>query len=209
MRLIKNNISRATLERIPSYLAYLKEQKENGCITVSATSIAKGLGLGEVQVRKDLSSASNGGRPKIGYITEELVRDLEKFLGTEERSEAIVVGSGKLGLALLDYHGFEEFGIRISAGFDKLNVQRSATQKPIYHISELGSYCSQNDVKVGIITTPSDAAQDVCDAMVACGITAIWNFAPIELTFPENVTVYNEKLVLSLCMLCKQTKHTI
>ena len=114
----KCSVSKATLGRLPLYLHYLKEILKNDDEYVSATTIAKSLQLGEVQVRKDLSSVSGAGRPKIGYEVSNLIRSIEQVLGCNNQAHAIIVGAGKLGKALLNFEGFEEYGIKISAAFD-------------------------------------------------------------------------------------------
>lgn len=111
-------ISQAILRRLPIYLTYLKSLPPQGPAHISATAIAAALHMGEVQVRKDLASVSKAGRPRIGYIVSELVEDLEAFLGCNDVSNAVIVGAGKLGKALLDYEGFSEYGLHIVAGLD-------------------------------------------------------------------------------------------
>ena len=113
------SVSKATLGRLPGYLQYLRNLPESHGGTISATAIAKGLALGEVQVRKDLATVSGAGKPKIGYETPKLIRDIEAHLGYENLTNAVLVGAGKLGRALLDYDGFEDFGVQIIAGFDR------------------------------------------------------------------------------------------
>lgn len=195
---MRNAVSRAMVERIPIYLDYLKKIKSP---SVSATVIAKDLSYGEVQVRKDLSFISGAGRPRIGYQTDELIRDIEHFIGKDVPNEAIIVGAGKLGLALLDYNGFEEFGVKITAAFDSKPQINNSSNVKIYTVSQLNDYCKERKVKIGIITVPAENAQEVCDQMVASGVKAIWNFAPITLNVPYGVTVINEKLAISLSML--------
>ena len=109
------SVSKATLGRLPGYLQYLRSLPESHGGTISATAIAKGLALGEVQVRKDLATVSGAGKPKIGYETSKLIRDIEDHLGYENLTNAVLVGAGKLGRALLDYDGFEDFGVRSGA----------------------------------------------------------------------------------------------
>ena len=99
-------ISKAALGRVPLYLRYLKSLPPE-VQTVSATAVAKELGFGEVQVRKDLALSSSTGKPKVGYVRKELIESLEKILGCKNGG-AVVVGAGKLGTALLSYTGFEE-----------------------------------------------------------------------------------------------------
>lgn len=198
-------ISKATLGRLPVYLKFLKSvQTENK--TISATVIAKSLDLGEVQVRKDLGSVSGKGKPKIGYVTSELIERLESYLGQNNLCQVVIVGAGKLGRALLDYQGFSDYGLEIVAAFDSAidKPQISPFGKPIYPMSEFEPFCYRGNIKIGIITVPKNAAQDICDLMVKCNISAIWNFAPEILRIPDNVVVQQENLALSLAHLNKQ-----
>jgi redox-sensing transcriptional repressor len=199
--MIQYTITKATLGRLPMYLQYLRTQTDRE--NISATTIAKALNLGEVQVRKDLSSVSGGGKPKVGYVTSELAEKLEDVLGRRSITSAVVVGAGRLGKALLNYNGFHEYGLQIPAAFD-IAVDRPATldnEKELLPISEFPAYCAENNVRIGIIAVPKDAAQDVCDMMVKNNIAAIWNFAPYKLSVPENVVVRQENLALSLAYL--------
>ena len=200
------SIPKATLGRLPQYLQYLKSLPPADGATMSATAIAKGLALGEVQVRKDLAVVSGAGKPKVGYERTKLIDDLERNLGYESLTNAVLVGAGKLGRALLDYDGFEEFGVRIVAGFDcneqALPVGKNA--KAILPIKDIGTYCTQNNVKLGIVTVGQGSAQDVCDTLVASGIEAIWNFAPCPLKVPAGVLLKQENLALSLAHLNNQ-----
>ena len=200
------SIPKATLGRLPLYLQYLKSLPVIDGTTISATAIAKRLSLGDVQVRKDLAAVSGTGKPKVGYERAKLIRDIEDHLGYEKLTNAILVGAGKLGKALLDYDGFEDFGVRIIAGFDcnEQVIHMGNTAKAIMPIRELDEFCSQNQVRLGIITVGQGSAQDVCDMMVASGITAIWNFAPCTLKVPTGVLLQQENLALSLAYLNNQ-----
>ena len=198
------SIPKATLGRLPQYLQYLKSLPEEKGANISSTAIAKELCLGDVQVRKDLAAISGAGRPKVGYERAKLIRDLESHLGYEKLTNAVLVGAGKLGKALLDYDGFEEFGVRIVAGFDCNAQIIQSGKKSILPIGELGAYCSENSVKLGIITVGQGSAQEVCDKLVESGIEAIWNFAPCALKVPEGVLLKQENLALSLAYLNNQ-----
>ena len=199
------SIPKATLGRLPQYLQYLRSLPESHS-TISATAIAKGLSLGDVQVRKDLAAVSGAGKPKIGYELSRLIADIEKHLGYESLTNAVLVGAGKLGRALLDYDGFEEFGVKIVAGFDcnSQTIQDKNAQKAILPISSLTEFCKENKVKLGIITVGRGSAQDVCDKLIESGITAIWNFAPCNLRIPSGVLLKQENLALSLAYLNNQ-----
>ena len=194
------SIPKATLGRLPQYLEYLRSLPEIRR-TISATAIAKALSLGDVQVRKDLASVCGAGKPKIGYETDKLITDIESHLGYERLTNAVLVGAGKLGRALLDYDGFEDFGVKIVAGFDCNETVLTKGTKDILPIRDIEVYCREHDVKLGIITVGQGSAQDVCDMLVQSGIKAIWNFAPVTLKVPNEVLLKQENLALSLAYL--------
>ena len=197
------SIPKATLGRLPQYLEYLRSLPEIRR-TISATAIAKALSLGDVQVRKDLAVVSGAGKPKIGYETDKLITDIESHLGCERLTNAVLVGAGKLGRALLDYDGFEDFGVKIVAGFDCNETVLTKGTKDILPIRDIEVYCREHDVKLGIITVGQGSAQDVCDKLVESGIKAIWNFAPVTLKVPGGVLLKQENLALSLAYLNNQ-----
>ena len=144
-----HSISKATLGRLPEYLRLLKSiEKEHQ--TISATVIAKYLGFGEVQVRKDLGAVSGKGKPKIGYVTSELIERLEYCLGRNNLCQVVIVGAGKLGRALLDYQGFSDYGLEIVAAFDSAvdDVTFSESGKPIYPMREFEGFCYKCDINV-------------------------------------------------------------
>jgi redox-sensing transcriptional repressor len=166
--------------------------------------------MGEVQVRKDLAMVSSGGRPKIGYPRESLTDDISQFLGYDNTTDAILVGAGKLGQALLGYSGFDDYGLNILAAFDaKPASDRTEDGKPILPMEELESFCRLNKILMGIITVPAAHAQEVCDKLIACGIKAIWTFAPVHLEVPANILVQNENMATSLAVLSMHLKAQI
>ena len=198
----RRDVSKSVLKRLPVYLSYLRSLPENGTPYISATALANALGMGEVQVRKDLALVSDGGRPKIGYFRESLIEDINQFLGYDNTTDAILIGAGKLGQALLGYGGFEAYGLNILAAFD-VDPAPVALQggKPILPMEDLEGFCRANQILMGIITVPVEYAQQVCDRMIACGIKAIWNFAPVHLDVPGNILVQHENMATSLAVL--------
>jgi len=199
----RNEISKSVLKRLPGYLAYLKNLPEDAPVHISATALANALGMGEVQVRKDLALVSDGGRPKIGYLRESLVEDIEQFLGYDNTTDAVLIGAGKLGRALLGYRGFDEYGLNILAAFDAdpSKAGEDESGKPILPVDKLPSFCRNNKVLMGIITVPSAKAQEVCDLLISNGVKAIWNFAPAHLEVPGNILVQTENMATSLAVL--------
>lgn len=193
-----------TLRRLPNYYNYVKALQSQQVPYVAAPAIAKDMGLNEVQVRKDLAAVSqNPGKPRKGFAVEELLADIGECLGYNNREDAVLVGAGQLGKALLAYKGFEEHGMHIVAAFDNNAALAGQTVggKKIFGMEKLPSLCKRMNIHIGIITVPVKQAQLVCNQMVESGILAIWNFAPIHLRVPGNVLVQNENLAASLALL--------
>ena len=198
----KISIPKATLGRIPRYLNYLKELSLDRVPYISATTIAKELNLGEVQVRKDLSMVSGAGRPRIGYDTGTLISQLEDCLGYKQLTSAVLIGAGRLGRALLQYDGFQHYGVEIAAAFDSNDCVLGLDSKTeILPINQFATFCKEHNIELGIITVGEGSAQEVCNQMVASGIKAIWNFAPCKLQVPDGIMLQNENLALSLAHL--------
>ncbi len=197
-------ISKQALQRLPYYIRLLRELRENGTTVVAAPAIAARLGFNEVQVRKDLASMSDSrGKPKAGFIVEELINNMEETLGYHNSNDAVLVGAGSLGRALLGYGGFGECGINIVAAFDRdpALADHSLCGKTVFPIERLGEICTRMGIHIGIITVPAEAAQEVCDALVEAGVLAIWNFAPVRLNVPTDILVQNENMAASLALL--------
>ncbi len=197
------SVSMLTVQRLPGYLHFLKSLSVDEMPNVSSTVIADALGLNDVQVRKDLAAVSSGGRPKVGYITAELIHDIELFLGYHNTNSAILVGVGNLGHALMSYAGFSEYGLHIVAGFDSnpAMIGCDVKGKPVYAMEELKDFCRREAIRMAILTVPADQAQMVCDRLLECGILAIWNFASAHLQVPKNVLVRHENMACSLALL--------
>ena len=189
-------LSRATMGRLPIYAEFLRKLPAD-TKTISATAIARALGLGEVQVRKDLSAVCGMGKPKIGYEVSELVRAIDASIGARAGCEAVIVGAGKLGKALLGFKGFADYGLTVRSAFD-LFPDGSPT---VYPIDALPEYCRTHQIEIGIITVPPQAAQEAADRLVRCGVRAIWCFAPVRLELPDTVAVQYENMALSLAHL--------
>jgi len=164
--------------------------------------------MGDVQVRKDLAKISDTGRRRTGRSREQLIQELEKYLDFVTETGAILVGTGKLGQALLEYSGFQESGLNLLAGFDICPpMSRTSDGRPIYPMDRLESFCGSHDVCIGIVAVPAESAQAVCDRLVVCGVRAIWNFAPVRLKVPENVVIRSENLAASLTSLRLELKN--
>lgn len=197
-------VSKATVSRMSAYLRYLKGEAGKGVEYVSSAAVAKDMGLSAVCVRKDLALVSSRpGKPRFGFEVRLLIEDIEKFLGYHRWTNAVIVGAGGLGRAILSYEGFDNYGIHVIAAFDNSPAKVGAVGgKPIYPMERLGDVVKRSDVKVCILTVPRSAAQEACDQVISAGINAILSFAPVHLRVPEGVKIKYEDLAVSLAELC-------
>ena len=199
-------VSRNQLMRMPIYRNYLQDKLRKGILEISAPTMARELKLNEEKVRKDISLVSSQeGKPRQGRDVELLIKDIEEFIGYNSRTNAVLVGVGHLGSALLAYQGFSEYGIDICMAFDA-NPERDGeviAGKRVYYTKNMSMLCRIMDIKIAIITVPSQYAQAVCDVLVEAGVKAIWNFAPTHLIVPSDVVVYNENMAASLAVLSR------
>ena len=132
-----------------------------------------------------------------------LIADIEKFLGYDRVSEAILIGAGGLGKAFLRYEGFKSNGLNIVAAFESNPelVGKQIAGKPVLAMEQLKEFVADHNVRIGIITVPKSAAQDVLDRLVEAGIKGVWNFAPVSLRAPKEVVLKTEDLAASLAIL--------
>ncbi len=197
-------ISKATLARMPLYLHFLQEESSKGAQYISSTVIAQNISVSSVLLRKDLALVSSeAGRPRLGFAIPRLIVDIEKFLGYDNLSDAIIVGAGGLGRAFLCYEGFKSNGLNIVAAFD-ISPKLIGTQvagKEILPLPSLKAFVKEHNIKIGIITVPKVAAQGVLNEMVDAGIQAVWNFAPAPLRVSKEIVLKTEDLAASLAML--------
>ena len=200
---MNKEIPEISLQRLPVYLNYLRSLPDDGYKYISSGAIAQALSMGEVLVRKDLAYTSSSGRPKVGYLRSELIAAIEEYLGCNEQKNAVLVGAGSLGRALLCYGGFEKYGINVAAAYDNdpAKVGAVVEGKKICDISELERGAAQFSPALAILTVPSAAAQAVCDRLVAAGIKGVLNFAPVQLRAPQSVVVRNIDVAANLAVL--------
>ena len=192
-----------SLQRLPVYLNYLKTLAKDGDRFISSGAIARALNMGEVLVRKDLAYTSAQGRTRVGYVLSELIAALEEYLGCNDKKNAVLVGAGGLGSALLSYGGFKNYGIDIVAAFDcdREKIGANLGGKPVYDVEHLADGVKGLKVRLAIICVPASQAQHVCDLLVECGVKAMLNFAPVMLQVPEGFTVINMDVAANLAIL--------
>jgi redox-sensing transcriptional repressor len=198
--------SRASAGRLSLYLRCLEGWRRDGRKTASSREIAASLGLGDAQVRKDLACLGGLGRRGVGYQVADLTAAIRSALGIDREWRAVLVGAGNLARALLRYRGFPERGFRIVGLFDadKRKVGQRIDDLEVYAMAELNRRVRALEAELGIVTVPSEAAQDVGEALGAAGVRGILNFAPAVLRLPEGIAVVNVDLTIQLEQLAFQ-----
>jgi redox-sensing transcriptional repressor len=197
-----------SVRRLPSYLQIIRNIQREGEKYISGTAIAQELHLESIQVRKDLSITGIRGKPKKGYPVDLLINAIERFLGWDILQDAIIVGVGNLGSALIGYQEFQLNGLNIVAGFDK-NPEKIGSAVhgiPVLNITTLDINVPLFGVNIAILTVPTIYAQDVTDILIKAGIKGIWNFTNTKLQVPSHVVVQKEDLSSGYAMLCMKMR---
>ncbi len=196
----KARVSELTASRLSLYLRFLIQLEEHGTVTVASRAMAEGLGVTSAQVRRDLASFGGFGVRGVGYDVKQLRIELEHILGLDRTLHLAIVGAGNLGHALADYPGFGGGGLKVVALFDidpdKVG-RHTRGGVPIHHLDDIESVTAAK-LDVGIVAVPAEAAQRVVDRLVAAGIRAVLNFAPVRPRVPEGFRCRSVDLTLEL-----------
>ncbi len=195
----------ATVARLPVYLRALHALAEQGRASVSSDALATASGVGSAKLRKDLSHLGSYGTRGVGYVVAELVEHITDALGLGERRPVVIVGVGNLGHALAGYGGFDSRGFAVVGLFDDdpQRVGERIGRQVVRPLEDLDALVRDAGGPIGVIATPAQAAQQVCDRLVAAGVTSVLNFAPVVLRVPADVDVRkvdlsNELQILSV-----------
>jgi redox-sensing transcriptional repressor len=202
-----------SVRRLPSYLHIIRQAERGRDFYISGTVIAQELNLEPIQVRKDLAITGIVGKPKKGYPVEELIKAIERYLGWDQNHDAVLVGAGNLGSALMGYQEFQRHGLRMVAAFDT-DPQKVGTQVhgvPVRAMDGLEAAIKEIKAEIAILTVPSPFAQSTAETLVRAGITSIWNFTNTKLKVPDEIIVQREDLssgyaLLSVQMLSRKSR---
>ena len=196
-------ISDAVIQRLPKYYRYLSEIEAIGTERISSSRMSKEMNLNASQIRRDLNCFGGFGQQGYGYQVARLKKEIMKILGIGKNYNAIIVGAGNIGQALLKYRNFSEEGYNIVAVFDidEEIIGKDIDKIVVKPMSELSGYMSDHSVDIGIITVPKRLAQRLADELVVMGVKAIWNFAPVDVEVRRGVSVQNVHLSDSLYVL--------
>lgn len=200
----KKKVPSATVVRLPLYLRCLTGLDRREIRTLSSYELARYVGTNAAKLRKDLSYLGKLGVRGVGYDVRELYKHITKHLGLNKERKVIVVGIGKLGSSLLGYKAFSEKAFKIVGAFDKdpKKIDEQIDGFVVKHLDDLEEVVKEvGGIDIGIITVPPAAAQTVADKMVAAGIGAILNFAPVHLEVPDHVSLRYVDLTVELQIL--------
>ena len=198
---MSDQISELTTNRLSLYLRFLNELEGKGVKTVSSKVIADQFGLNAALIRKDLSNFGDFGVRGVGYVVDDLRRELRSILGLDRRLNVAIMGAGNLGLALADYPGFRQEGFRIVALFDNVREKVGRVSRrgvTIYDIRDLKRVAKREGITIAVIAVPAFSAQDVVTTVVQAGIKAVLNFSPGTLRVPSHVKLKSVDLTVSL-----------
>jgi redox-sensing transcriptional repressor len=193
----------ATVARLPLYLRALGALAEDGVSTVSSEELATASGVNSAKLRKDLSYLGSYGTRGVGYDVDYLVFQVSRELGLTQDWPVVIVGLGHLGHALANYGGFASrgFAIRALVDADPAIVGTEIAGLPVVPLTQLEEVVSDLGVAIGVIATPAQVAQEVCDRLVAAGVSSILNFAPSVLSVPDHVEVRKVDMSIELQIL--------
>ncbi len=199
----EKEISQAVIGRLPRYFRYLGELKDSGVERISSQDLSHIMHVTASQIRQDFNNFGGFGQQGYGYNVEFLYNEIAKILGLNQKHHLVLIGAGNLGQAIANYMNFERRGFLITGIFDvNENIIGSKIKDiTVRPMSELEQFIKDNDIDIGVLTIPKEAAKEVADRLVRCGIHAIWNFAHIDLDVPDNVLVENVHLSESLMKL--------
>jgi redox-sensing transcriptional repressor len=193
-------IADSTVRRLSLYLRFLEEAEQQGVGTISSDELARWGGTTSAQVRKDLSFFGSFGKRGLGYSVSELSASLRDILGLRHDWKVIIVGAGKIGTALAQYHGFRQRGFHVTAVYDRdpRKVGTKWDSLIVRDMNQLADDASTAPADIAVLATPAEHAQNVVDALVKAGIKAVLNFAPVQLHVPSEVTLRNVNMAMEL-----------
>ena len=215
MSMTKNNenqiiLPEPTIRRLPWYLSYVRVLDLLHVEYVSSTQISKELNVQSSQIAKDLSFLNIRGKTRIGYEVRSLLVELEEFLGFNRQHDAVVIGTGSLGAALMQDHGLAHYGLNIVAGFDVRSevIGKHLGGLPVLDINELVPWQREHRVSIAILTVPVERAQETADLAIASGVRALWNFTPYRIKAPEDVVIANTSIYAHLAIIYNRMQNT-
>ena len=203
-------VSVAVIKRLPRYHRYLGDLLRAGRLRISSAELSRMMSVTASQIRQDLNCFGGFGQQGYGYNVKYLYEQIGNLLGTQENYNAIILGAGNLGRALVNSHMFERRGVNRVAMFDidPKVIGQTIAGLPVYGMDKLERFCEENRVDIGVLTTPKDAAVEVAKRLIDAGVEGIWNFSNMEIALPRRSPVRIENMHMgdSLMLLCYALK---
>ena len=202
-------VSDAVIRRLPGYYRHLRELEAAGVTSISSQELGERMNLTPSQIRQDINCFGGFGRQGYGYKVTELKGHIGEILGLDKEHRLIILGAGNIGCAVAQYPTFSREGFRTVALFDTVatKVGRSLGDIPVLHMDTMEVFIRENVVDIAVLALPKRYAQDALERLYNCGVRAIWNFAPTDLTHPEDMLVVNVHLSDSLQQLSYRMAH--
>lgn len=199
----QKEISQAVIGRLPRYLRYLGDLKDEGVERISSQELSELMQVTASQIRQDFNNFGGFGQQGYGYNVEYLYDEISKILGLNQTHQLIIIGAGNLGQAIGNYMNFERRGFILKGLFDSNPALegkevRGIAVQPMENIEE---FIKANNIDIAVLTIPKTSAVAVAENLVKYGIKAIWNFAHVDLNVPEGIQVENVHLSDSLMKL--------
>jgi len=205
-------LRRVVLDRLIRYYRYLVDLTARQPVnSITSAQLGAALSVDASQVRKDFATLGIEGMSHVGYDACEVCRAIRAGVGFEHPYSSVLIGTGRLGGAILAATEFERYGLRIVAVFDSdpFKVGRRIEGRTIMPLDDLTLFIRENAIPLAILTTPAEAAQPLADVLVICGVKAIWNFTPVRLTVPRGVLARNERLSAGLAEIAYHLRPSV
>ena len=201
-------ISNAVIRRLPRYFRYLKELLDNGILRISSGELSERMGLTASQIRQDLNCFGGFGQQGYGYNVKFLYAEISRILGVDRGYDAVIVGAGNLGRALIGTPMFEKRGVSVRGLFDvkKELIGTTFGSLCVRDAQTLADFCRENNISIAILTLPKTEVPSTAKLLADAGVKGLWNFSNAELSLPEHPDVIIENVHLgdSLMALCYQ-----
>ncbi|MDD3369251.1 MAG: redox-sensing transcriptional repressor Rex [Lachnospiraceae bacterium] len=196
-------ISQAVIGRLPRYLRYLGDLKDEGIERISSQELSKLMKVTASQIRQDFNNFGGFGQQGYGYNVEHLYEEISNILGLDQKHQLIIIGAGNLGQALANYMNFERRGFIIKGLFDNNPALHGKTIRGIsvQPMDQMEEFMKTNNIDIAVLTIPKTSAVEIAEKLVQYGIKAILNFAHVDLNVPAGIQVENVHLSDSLMKL--------
>lgn len=191
--------TREVVNRLARYKNVLEKLRSLGLVKVFSDNLADALGISAALVRKDFSTYGLRGNKRGGYKVDDLIHQLSKILGRDEVQQVVIVGCGKIGTALMNYHGFPRERVKVVAGFDVDPAKVNPTAAvPVYDMAELPAFVKTHHIRVAVLTVPEAVAANVAASIYKAGILGVLNFTPVPLKDTGDFVIHNINIALEL-----------